>query len=99
MEWVVIPFPGDLLNPQITPAFFVPPALASGLFATSTTWETTNHKIKSLSCPKTGFLKQTVFHFLTSAETPFKDKIQFPGLSGYDFWDSPMPRGIIAVNP
>ena len=39
--WNGLPFPppGDLPNPRIKPASQVSPALASGLFTTSTTWE------------------------------------------------------------
>ena len=33
------PPPGDLPDPGIEPAFLTSPALASGLFTTSTTWE------------------------------------------------------------
>ena len=36
LEWVTVPFSGDLPDPGIEPES---PVLASGFFATSTTWE------------------------------------------------------------
>ena len=39
LEWVAIPFPGDLPNPEIKPVSLMFPALAGGFFATSATWE------------------------------------------------------------
>ena len=40
--WTGLPFPppGDLLDPWIEPVSPMSPALASGFFTTSTTWET-----------------------------------------------------------
>ena len=42
--WRGLPFPspGDLPDPGIEPATFASPALASGFFATSTTWDINN---------------------------------------------------------
>ena len=42
--WSGLPFPspGDLPDPGIEPATFASPALASGFFATSTTWDINN---------------------------------------------------------
>ena len=39
LEWVAIPSPGDLPDPGIEPTSLMSPALASGFFTTSTTWE------------------------------------------------------------
>ena len=39
LEWVACPPPGDLPDPGIKPASLMSPALAGGLFTTSTTWE------------------------------------------------------------
>ena len=40
LEWVAISFStGDLLDPGIEPMSLTSPALAGGLFATSTTWD------------------------------------------------------------
>ena len=39
LEWVAIPSPGDLPNPGIEPTSLACPALAGGLFTTSTAWE------------------------------------------------------------
>ena len=39
VEWVACPPPGDLPDPGIKPASLMSPALAGGLFTTSTTWE------------------------------------------------------------
>ena len=40
--WSGVPFPptGDLPDPEIEPEFLMSPALASGFFTTSATWET-----------------------------------------------------------
>ena len=40
LEWVVIPYARDFLNPGIEAASLVSPALEDGFFATNTTWET-----------------------------------------------------------
>ena len=40
LEWVALPFPGDLPNPGMEPASLMSPALADGFFTTSTTTET-----------------------------------------------------------
>ena len=39
LEWVAIPFPGDLPDPGIEPATFMSPALAGRFFTTSAIWE------------------------------------------------------------
>ena len=39
LEWVAIPSPGDLPDLGIEPTSLMSPALASGFFTTSTTWE------------------------------------------------------------
>ena len=39
LEWVAIPFPGDLPNPGIEPTSLASPALAGIFFTTSDTWE------------------------------------------------------------
>ena len=46
------PAPGDLSDPGIEPMFLTSPALASGFFTTSTTWQGPSSlwKWKSLSC-------------------------------------------------
>ena len=38
LEWVS-PYPGDLLDPGVEPAFLMSPALAGRFFTTSITWE------------------------------------------------------------
>ena len=39
LEWLLCPPPGDLPDPGIEPMSLTSPALAGGLFATSTTWD------------------------------------------------------------
>ena len=39
LEWVAMPSLGDLPNPGIEPSSLTSPALASGFFTTSATWE------------------------------------------------------------
>ena len=39
LEWVVMPASGDLPEPRIKPESLMSPALATGFFTTSTTWE------------------------------------------------------------
>ena len=39
LEWVAVPSPGDLPNPEIEPTSLMAPALAGGFFTTSTTRE------------------------------------------------------------
>ena len=39
LEWVTMPSPGNLLNPEIEPTSLMSPALAGGFFTTRTTWE------------------------------------------------------------
>ena len=36
---LLFPSPGDLLGPRIEPAYLMSPALTSGIFTTSATWE------------------------------------------------------------
>ena len=51
LEWVVIPYARDFLNPGIEAASLVSPALEDGFFATNTTWETQcNQKKKKFYC-------------------------------------------------
>ena len=40
LQWVAIPFYGDLPNPGIEPGSVASAALAGGFFTTSVTWET-----------------------------------------------------------
>ena len=46
------PPPGDLPDPGMEPASFMSPALAGGVFTTSTTWEAFSVLQKPLLCPK-----------------------------------------------
>ena len=39
LEWVAMPSPGDLPNPEIKPMSLMSPAFPSRFFTTSTTWE------------------------------------------------------------
>ena len=49
LEWVVMPPPGDLPDPEIEHASLSSPALAGEFFTTSTTWETLSaHQFSSV---------------------------------------------------
>ena len=39
LEWLLFPPPGDLPDPGTEPTSLIFPALAGGIFTTSTTWE------------------------------------------------------------
>ena len=46
LEWVAIPFSGDLPDPGIGPESLMSPALAGGFFSTSITWEAPEHTVQ-----------------------------------------------------
>ena len=50
--WSGLPFPtsGDLPDPEIDPASLEAPALASGLFTASATWEASVFTLNSVIC-------------------------------------------------
>ena len=57
--WSGLPVPplGDLPNPDIEPKSLMSPAMAGGLFTTSTTWEAHGHADQILNCPNCNTLQ------------------------------------------
>ena len=81
LAWVACPPPGDLPNPGIEPMFPVSPALASGFFTTSTTWEAPLNSQSNIQI--TNF---TVLCSLISSPRSSSHEYYFAGYQLYKFY-------------
>ena len=83
--WSGLPFPltGDLPEPGIEPASFMPPALAGGFFTASTTWKPRRGSLSYWSqsnCVKTQSSDVPSQRFLQLDELPTPEEGQVRGL-------------------
>ena len=67
LQWVAIPFYGDLPNPGIEPGSVASAALAGGFFTTSVTWETHVNTLQWAYNEIQGLLEVKIFRHLSAS--------------------------------